>query len=93
MIVGYVHLTNQRNRQALRSCGEGSILSGFLADFSADLATREGSPKVSRWGLSNVFVCHCWLAQQWAPGARFALLDEPAVAPVAIYSSILDEVT
>ncbi len=25
--------------------------------------------------------CHCWLAQQWTPGTRFALLDEPAVAP------------
>jgi len=22
-----------------------------------------------------------WLAQQWNPGIRFALLDEPAVAP------------
>jgi hypothetical protein len=25
-------------------------------------------------------VCHCWLAQQWTPGTRFTLLDEPAVA-------------
>ncbi len=25
--------------------------------------------------------CLCWLAQQWTPGTRFALLDEPAVAP------------
>jgi hypothetical protein len=24
---------------------------------------------------------HYWLVQQWAPGTRFALLDEPAVAP------------
>jgi hypothetical protein len=40
--------------------------------------TTVGATRASeRRGMN---VCHCWLAQQWTPGTRLALLDEPAVA-------------
>src|SRR5688572_13556307 len=36
---------------------------------------------INRPSWSGALGCHCWLDQQWAPDTRFALLDQPAVAP------------
>jgi hypothetical protein len=58
-------------------CDSGrSGASGELVNISARLQRREGRRRARRRRIGR----HCWLAQQWVPGTRLALLDEPAVA-------------